>query len=56
MHMHLPHMSFLFKTGDLGHVPGIDRLLEKEDAHAHTQPLVVVNRQLECGLVKDPYH
>ena len=35
MHMHLPHLSFLFKTGDLGHVPGIDRLLEKEDAHAH---------------------
>ena len=46
-------MSFLFKTGDFRHVPGKDRLVEKEDAHARTQPLVVVNRQLECGY--DPH-
>ena len=32
-------MSFPYNNGDFGRIPGIDRLLEKEDTSTHLQTL-----------------
>ena len=42
----LTKVSFPYKNCDFGHIPGVDRLLEKRT------PLMVLNRQWECGFSK----